>query len=68
MNFSGKYEEANGQASLMKGDTKLGFIFSSLLVALGVLALLVSSWQLISFDAEENKLGLIQYKTILRSD
>ena len=68
MNFSGKYEEANGQASLMKADAKLGFVFSSLIVALGVLALLVSSWQLISFEAEENKLGLIQNKTIEPSD
>ena len=68
MNFSGKYEEANGQAVLMKADNKLGFVFSSLLIVLGVIALLFSSWQLISFDAEENKLGLIMDKTIEPSD
>jgi hypothetical protein len=68
MNFSGKYEEAHCQALSMKADSKFGFISSSLLIGLGVLALIFSSWQLISFDAEENKLGLIKDKTIEPSD
>ena len=68
MNFSGKYEEANRQALRMKADTKFGFVFSSLLIGVGVLALLFSSWQLISFDAEENKLDTIKDKTINPSD
>jgi len=68
MNFSGKYEEADGQALSMKAGTKFGFVFSSLLIGAGVLALLFSSWQLISFDAEENQLGLIKDGTIDPSD
>ena len=68
MNFSGKYEEASRQALYMKADTKLGFVFSSLLIGAGVLALLFSSWQLISYDGEENKLGLIKDKTVEPSD
>ncbi len=68
MNFSGKYEEAHCQALLMKASTKIGFVFSSLLIIVGVLALIFSSWQLISFDAEENKLGLVINQTIDPSD